>query len=58
MSSPIIVVVGGIAVVGSQKLASKMLVKIGPMTAEVMLIWTNVIKTYVAWTNITVMVGI
>ena len=28
------------------------LVKIGPVTAEILLIWTNVARTNVAWTNV------
>ena len=28
------------------------LVKIGPVTAEVLLIWTNVARKNVAWTNV------
>ena len=31
----------------------KSLVKIRSVTAEIFLIWTNVVKTNVAWTNIT-----
>ena len=34
------------------------LVKIGPVTAEILLIWTNVARTNVAWTNVTVTVYI
>ena len=37
---------------------SKILVKIGSVTAEILPIWTNVARTYVAWTNVTVIVGI
>ena len=29
------------------------LVKIGSVTAEIFLIWTNVARTNVAWTNVT-----
>ena len=29
------------------------MVKIGPVTAEIILIWTNVARTNVAWTNVT-----
>ena len=32
--------------------------KIGPVTAEIFLIWTDVARTNVAWTNITATVGI
>ena len=28
------------------------MVKIGPVTAEILLIWTNVARTNVAWTNV------
>ena len=41
-----------------QKLGPKDLVKIGPITAEILLTWTNVTKAYVAWTNVTITVGI
>ena len=34
------------------------LVKIESVTAEILLIWTNVARTNVAWTNVTVTVGI
>ena len=34
------------------------LVKIGSVTAEILLIQTNVAWTYVAWTNVTMTVGI
>ena len=34
------------------------LVKIGPVTAEILLIWTNVTRAYVAGTNVTITVGI
>ena len=34
------------------------LVKIGSVTAETFLIWTNVTRTNVAWTNVSVTVGI
>ena len=33
-------------------------VQIGLVTAEIMLIWTNVIRTYVVWTNVTMIAGI
>ena len=42
----------------TKKLGPKNLVKIGPVTAEILLIWTNVIRAYDAWTNITITVGI
>ena len=35
----------------------KSLVKIEPVTAEILLIWTNVARTNVAWTNVTGTVG-
>ena len=35
----------------------KSLVKIGPVTAEILMIWANVARAYVAWTNVTVKVG-
>jgi len=34
------------------------LVKIGPVRAEILLIWRNVARTNVAWTNVTVTVYI
>ena len=34
------------------------LVKIGPVTAEILLIWTNVARTNVVWTSVTVLVYI
>ena len=33
-------------------------IKIGSVTAEIFLIWTNVTRTNVDWTNITETVGI
>ena len=41
-----------------KKLGKKSLVKIGSVTAEIFLIWTNVARTNVAWTNVTVTVEI
>ena len=41
-----------------QKLGTKSLVKIGPVTAEILLIWTNAARAHVAWTNVTITVGI
>ena len=41
-----------------KKFVPKSLVKIGSVTAEIFLIWTNVARTDVAWTNVTVTVGI
>ena len=35
----------------------KSLVKIGAVTGEKLMIWTNVARAYVAWTNVTVTVG-
>ena len=46
-------------VLGPKKLGQKnlgpknCLVKIGPVTAEILQIWTNVARTNVAWTNVT-----
>ena len=34
------------------------MVKIRSVTAEIFLIWTNVARTNVAWTNVTMTVGI
>ena len=36
----------------------KSLVKIGSVIGKIFLIWTNVARTYDAWTNVTVTVGI
>ena len=41
-----------------KKLGPKSLVKIGPVTAEILLIWTYVTRAYVASTNVTITVGI
>ena len=41
-----------------KKLGQKCLVKIRPVTAEILLIWTNVTTAYVAWKNVTITVGI
>ena len=41
-----------------KKLGPQSLVKIGSVIAEILLIWTNVTGTYVAWTNVTLKVGI
>ena len=41
-----------------KKLCQKNLVKIAAVIAEILLIWTNVTGTYVAWTNVTLNVGI
>ena len=40
------------------KVVSKYLVKIGSVTVEILLIWTNVPRTYVALSNVTITVGI
>ena len=40
------------------KFGPKSFVKIGPVTAEILLIWTNLIRAYVAWTNVAITVGI
>ena len=37
---------------------NKSLVKIESVTAEIFLLWTNIAKTNVDWTNTTIMVGI
>ena len=42
----------------SKKLGPKSLVKIRAVTAEIMLIWTIVVRTYVDRTNVTMPVGI
>ena len=34
------------------------MIQIGPVTAEILLIWTNVPRTNVAWTNVVVTVVI
>ena len=34
------------------------LIKIGSVTVEIFLIWTNVARTNVAWTNVNLIVGI
>ena len=36
-----------------KKLGPKNLVEIGSVLVEILLIWTNVARTYVAWTNVT-----
>ena len=36
----------------------KSLVKVRYITAEIFLIWTNVVRTNVAWTNVPLTVGI
>ena len=41
----------------SKKLGAKSLAKIGSVTVEILLTWTNVARTNVAWTNITVAVA-
>ena len=40
-------------IMNPKKLGPKSLVEIGPVTAEILLIWTNVTRAYVAWTNVT-----
>ena len=42
----------------ASKIRSKSLVKIGSVTAEILLILTNVARTNVDWTNVTMTVGI
>ena len=44
--------------ISPQKLSQKMFVKIGSVTAEILVIWTNVARTYVAWTNATMTTAI
>ena len=41
-----------------KKLGPKSLVNIGSVTGEIFLIWTNIARTNVAWTNVTATVGI
>ena len=41
-----------------QKLGPKSLVRIGSVTTEIFLIWTNVARTNIGWTNIIMTVGI
>ena len=41
-----------------RKLGIKSLVKISSLTAETLLICANVARSYVAWTNVIVIVGI
>ena len=41
-----------------KKSGQEILVKIGSATAEILLIWTNVTRTYFAWTNDTERIGI
>ena len=36
----------------------KSFIKIGPVTAEIILKWTNVARTNVAWTNVNMTVNI
>ena len=43
---------------GTPCIVSKSLVNISTVTAEILLIWTNVAMTFVGWTNVTVTVGI
>ena len=40
-----------------KKLGPKSFVKVGSVTAEILLIWTNVARTYVSWTNVTKIAG-
>ena len=42
----------------AKKMGPKSLVKIGSSIAEIFLIWTDVARTNVAWTYVTVKVGI
>ena len=41
-----------------KKLGPKSFIKIGPVASEILLIWTNVTRAYVAWTNVTITVDI
>ena len=41
-----------------ETLGPKSVVKIGPVTAEIYLIWTNVARAYASWPNVTMTVGI
>ena len=41
-----------------QKFSPKSLVKMGPVTAEIFLIWTNIARAYAARKNVTMTVGI
>ena len=45
-------------ILNKKKLGPKSLLKIVPVTAEILLIWTNVTRAYVARTNVTLTVGI
>ena len=40
----------------TQNIGSKKFGKIGLVTAEILLIWTNVTRTYDAWTSVTMIV--
>ena len=42
----------------AKKLGPKNWVKIGSVTAEIFLIWTNVARTNVAWSNVTAIIEI
>ena len=48
----------GLQKLRSPKIVSKYLVKIGSVTVEILLICTNVPRTYVALSNVTITVGI
>ena len=40
-----------------KKLGPKSGVKIGPVKAEILFMWTNITRAYDAWTNVTITVG-
>ena len=50
--------VGSKKIKACKKMGQKSLVKIRSLTAEIFLIWTDVARTNVAWTYVTVNVGI
>ena len=43
---------------GLQKLRPKSFVKIGSVTAEIFMVWANIVRTIVAWTNVNMTVDI
>ena len=45
-------------IITPKKLGPKSLVKIGPVTVEILLIWTNVTRANVAWTYVSKAIGI
>ena len=42
----------------SKNFGPKSMVEKGPVITEILLIWTNGTRTYTAWTNVTLTVGI